>query len=123
MKKSYKTLIIVQIVIILFIIVSFVLVKSGIVSLLPVCIYREKFGIICPACFGTTFAIELANFNFIRAFLVHPVFFISVIYLGLLDLVYIINVLFDKKINIFKWWHALIWIGILIIYTLIRNLI
>lgn len=121
MKKQYKILIIVEIVIIIFIILSFLLIKSG--YTFPTCIYREKFGIICPACYGTTFAIEMSNFNFIKAFLVHPVFFILAVYLALMNVIYIINVLFNKKINIFKWWHAMVWIAILIIYTVIRNLL
>lgn len=121
MKKQYKTLIIVQIVIIILIILSFLLIKSG--YTFPTCIYKEKFGIICPACYGTTFAIEMFNFNFAKAFLAHPLFFILAVYLALIDLIYIINVLFNRKINIFKWWHVLVWIVILIIYTIIRNLL
>lgn len=75
------------------------------------------------ACYGTTFAVEMANFNLIQAFKIHPVFFISVVYLVLLNIAYIVNIVFKKNINIFKWWHAIIWIVLLVIYTILRNII
>ncbi len=75
------------------------------------------------ACYGTTFAIEMAKFNFVEAFKIHPIFFISVIYLVLLDITYIVNVILKKNINIFKWWHVIIWIILSVIYTILRNII
>ena len=123
MKKQYKKLIIIQILIIIFIIMSYVLIRSEKIFSLSKCIYREKFGIICPACYGTTFAIELSKFNFLKAFCIHPLFFILLIYLMLIDIVYVINVIFNKKINIFKWWYVLIWVIALVIYTVIKNLL
>lgn len=123
MKKQYKTLILVQILIAFFLIMCFCTLKSNYISRIPKCIFKEKFGIICPACGGTSFAIEMAKFNFIKAFKVHPIFFISLIYLVLLDITYIINVIFKKNINMFKWWHLIIWIILLIIYTILRNII
>ena len=122
MKKQYKTFILVQLVIIIFIIASFIFLKSDHVKIVPSCIIKDNTGFLCPACFGTTFAIEMANFNFIKAFKIHPVFFILIVYLALLDIIYIINVLFNKRINIFKWWHVIIWIILLIIYTILRNI-
>lgn len=122
MKKQYKTFILVQVAILIFIIASFIFLKSDYVKIIPNCIIKEKTGFLCPACFGTTFAIEMVNFNFIKAFLIHPVFFILIVYLVLLDIIYAINVLFNKKINIFKWWHLIIWLILLIIYTILRNI-
>lgn len=123
MKKEYKKLILVQMIIVMFLAICFVFLKSEYISLVPKCIFKEKFGILCVACHGTSFAIEMARFNFIQAFKVHPIFFISLIYLVLLDITYIINVIFKKNINIFKWWHLIIWIILLIIYTILRNII
>ena len=122
MKKQYKTFILVQIAIVIFIIASFIFLKSDYVKIVPNCIIREKTGLLCPACFGTTFAIEMTNFNFTKAFQIHPVFFLLILYLILLDIVYAINVLFNKNINIFKWWHIIIWLTLLIIYTILRNI-
>lgn len=123
MKKQYKTLILIQIVIIIFLVISFLFLRSEYISLVPKCIFKEKLGILCPACSGTSFAIEMANFNFIKAFQTHPVFFILITYLILMDIIYIINVIFKKNINIFKWWHAIIWVVLLVIYTILRNII
>lgn len=123
MKKQYKTLILIQISIIIFLVICFLFLKSEYISLVPKCIFKEKFGILCPACNGTSFAIQIANLNFIGAFRTHPLFFILLIYLVLLDITYIINVVFKKNINIFKWWYAVIWAIILVIYTILRNII
>lgn len=123
MKKEYKKLILVQMIIVMFLAICFLFLRSKYISLVPKCIFKENFGILCVACHGTSFAIEMAKFNFIQAFKVHPIFFISLIYLVLLDITYIINVIFKKNINIFKWWHLIIWIILLIIYTILRNII
>ncbi len=122
MKKEYKTLILVQLLIIILAVLSIVFLRSKYVSLVPKCVVREKLGIMCPACNGTTFAKELANFNILEAFKAHPIFFLSVVYLGLLNLVYILNVVAKKNIKIFRWWYLIIWIIILLIYTILRNL-
>lgn len=123
MKKEYRKLILVQIIIILFLVICFLFLRSEYISLVPKCIFKEKFGILCVACHGTNFAIEMAKFNFIQAFKAHPIFFISLIYLVLLDITYIVNAIFKKNINIIKWWHLIIWIILLIIYTIFRNII
>lgn len=122
MKKQYKTFILIQISIITFLLISFVFLKSNSIYIMPKCIFKEKFGILCPSCNGTTFAINLANGNFIKAFQVHPVFFITFVYLILLDAIYIINILLKKDIKFFKWWYVIIWLILLITYTIFRNI-
>lgn len=123
MKKQYKNLIMVQTVIISLILVSYIFLRSSIVEKVPKCIIKEKFNILCPACSGTSFAIEMANFRFIKAFFIHPIFFILVVYLITMDIIYFFNVLFNKNIKIFRWWHVLIWGILLIIYTILRNIL
>lgn len=123
MKKQYKTLILVETLIIIIIVLLVMFLNSKYIQFVPKCIFKEIFGIICPACNGTTFAIELSKFNFANAFKVHPVFFILVIYLGLLNIIYIINVLLKRNIKIFRLWHLIIWITLLLIYTILRNII
>lgn len=122
MKKQYKTLILVQALIIIFLIICFMFLRSEYISLVPKCIFKEQLGILCPACNGTSFAIQMANLNFIEAFKTHPVFFMLLIYLAVLDITCIINVIFRKSINIFKWWHTIIWVIVLVIYTILRNI-
>lgn len=123
MRKQYKTLILVQALIIIFLIICFMFLRSEYISLVPKCIFKEKLGILCPACNGTSFAVQMANLNFMEAFKTHPVFFILLIYLVLINITYIINVIFKKNINIFKWWHTIIWVIVLVIYTILRNII
>lgn len=122
MKKQYKTLILIEMLIIIIIGLLVIFLNSKYIQFVPKCVFKENFGIICPACNGTTFAIELAKLNFVKAFKTHPIFFVLVVYLGILNIFYIINVLFKKDIKIFKWWHTLIWIIALLIYTLIKNI-
>lgn len=123
MKKQYKTLIIVETAIFLAILLTYIIVKTNIIESFPKCIFYEKFGIFCPSCGGTRFIANIFQFKFWKAFLIQPIFFITAIYLGILNFTYIINVCFDKKISIFKWWHVIIWIILLLIYTVIINII
>ena len=123
MKKQYKRLIIIEIAIILSILLTYLIVKTNIIGSFPKCIFYEKFGIFCPSCGGTRFVVNLFKFKFCNAFLIQPIFFITAIYLGILNITYIINVLFNKKINIFRVWHVIIWLVLLLIYTVIINII
>lgn len=123
MKKQYKTLIIVETAIILAILLIYIIVKTNIIMLFPKCTIYESLGLFCPACGGTRFIVNIFQLKFWEAFLIQPIFFITAIYLGLLNLIYIINVCLNKKINIFIWWHVIIWIILLLIYTLIINII
>ena len=123
MKKQYKTLIIVETAIFLAILLTYIIVKTNIIESFPKCIFYEKFGIFCPSCGGTRFIANIFQFKFWKAFLIQPIFFITAIYLGILNFTYIINVCFDKRISIFKWWHVIIWIILLLIYTVIINII
>ena len=122
MKKQVKTFILVETLIIIAGVIATLFLNSKYVHLVPKCIFKEKFGLFCPACNGTTFAAKLSKLNFIGAFKAHPVFFIAIIYLGLINIIYIINIIFNKKIKFFKWWHLYLWIFILLIYTVFRNI-
>lgn len=123
MKKQYKRLIVIEIAIILSILVTYLIVKTNIIGSFPKCIFYEKFGIFCPSCGGTRFISNLFEFRFWNAFLVQPIFFITAIYLGVLNIIYVVNVLLNKKINIFRVWHVIVWIIMLLIHTIIINII
>jgi len=123
MKKQYKTLIIVETAIVLSVLITYIIVKTNIIVSFPKCIFYEKFGMFCPSCGGTRFIQNMFQFKFWEAFLVQPMFFVTAIYLGILNITYIINVVFNKKINIFKWWYAIIWGISLLIYTILINII
>ncbi len=123
MRKQVKNLILVETIIIVLWLILVILLKSKYIELIPKCIFKEKFGLLCPACNGTTFAVKLSRIDFKNAFRVHPIFFISVIYLGVLNIIYIANVLFKKNIKLFRWWHLIIWVVVLVIFTILRNIL
>lgn len=123
MKKRYKTLIIIEIVILFFILSIYIICHTKLVQYIPKCIFIKKLHFICPSCGGTRFMISLLNFNIIQAFCIHPVFFILICYLLLINIVYIINVICNKKIEIFRWWHIVFWAILMVIFTIFRNII
>lgn len=123
MKKQYKTLIIAELLICIFFIIIAILINNGGLQLLPRCIFYQKLGIFCLSCGGTKFVENLFAFKIWKAFLAHPMFFILAVYLSILNLIYIINVVFDKKIKLFKYWHIIIWTICLVLYTIIKNII
>ena len=122
MKKEYKRLIAVETAIALVVLVIFICVKTDIINLIPKCIFYENLHVFCPACGGTRMVEYAFQFKFLEAFKMHPMFFMFGIYLGILNLVYIINVIWNKKIVVFKWWHIVIWTIFVVIYTICRNI-
>ena len=121
-KKQRKMLIGVQAFIFLFTACLYIVLNTNLIKFIPECIYYEKFGVLCPSCGGTRFIISLLKFNFIEAFYFHPLFFILTMYLVILNISFIINLMFNKKIVIFKWWHIVFWAILLVVYTFFRNI-
>ena len=121
-KKQRKMLIGIQIFIFLFIMWLYIVLNTDMIKLIPVCIFYDKFGFLCPACGGTRFMISLLNFDLIKAFYIHPIFFLSAMYLAILNILYIINTIFNKKIHLFRLWHIVFWGVLLLIFTIFRNI-
>ena len=121
-KKQRKMLIGLQIFIFLFIVWLYIVLNTNIVKLIPGCIFYKKLGILCPACGGTRFMISLLKFDLINAFYIHPIFFLLAMYLTILNISYIINTIFNKKIYLFRWWHIVFWGVLLLIFTIFRNI-
>lgn len=120
-----KSLIIIIIELVLLIILYF-FVKSKYIELIPECWVYKNTGILCPACGGTRCVQNFLQGNFIEAFFSHMIFFIGIIYLGIIDIVYLINLNRKEKIGIEfypKYWYAIIFAIVLIIYTIVRNVL
>ena len=88
--------------------------------------FYEATNLQCPSCGGTRCVENILKGNFKEAFLFHPIFFISVFYLLLCNIVYLINL--NKKNKILTWiypkyWYAIIFAVILVIYGILRNLV
>lgn len=121
-KKQRKMLIGIQIFIFVFIVWLYIIFNTDMIKFIPGCMFYKKLGLLCPACGGTRFMISLLNFDLIKAFYIHSVFFLLVMYLTILDISYVINVVFNKKIYLFRWWHIVFWGVLLLIFTIFRNI-
>lgn len=118
-----KTILIMAIeIIILWLIIR--LANSKYIEMLPACWIYQETGVLCPACGVTRCIIHLLQGNFIQAFFHHIIFFIGILYLLIINLIYIINIDRKQKIGTWlypKYWYSYIFVILLIIYTIIRN--
>lgn len=101
-------------------------INSGYLAIIPPCWVQQTTGLLCPACGGTRCVIFLLKVNWTQAFFSHMIFFIGILYLLVINIVYLINLNKEKKILTWiypKYWYAIIFAVMLIIYTIIRNLL
>lgn len=99
-------------------------VKFDFIQMIPPCWIYQLTGTLCPACGGTRCVSYLIKGNIVEAFFSHMVFFIGIFYLGMVNIVYIINLNRKKKIAIWlypSYWHVVVFIILLLIYTILRN--
>lgn len=101
-------------------------ITSQYLEMIPSCWIHRETGLLCPACGGTRCLISLLKGNWIKAFFSHTIFFIGILYLFIINVVYIINLNREKKIATWmypKYWYVFVFTILLIIYTIIRNLL
>ena len=101
-------------------------VNSNLMLYTPSCLFYKATNLQCPSCGGTRCVENILKGNFKEAFLFHPIFFITIFYLLLCNIVYLINL--NKKNKILTWiypkyWYAIIFAVILVIYGILRNLV
>lgn len=107
-------------------IILYMFVNSEYIGILPSCWIYDLTGMLCPACGGTRCIIYILNGKWREAFFSNMIFFIGVLYVFIINLVYIINLNRKKKIATWiypKYWYAIIFTIFLIIYTIVRNLL
>lgn len=124
--NRYLKLLLIQLAILLVLVFIFAFVKSSLVNIIPHCIWQENYGFYCPSCGSTRCVISFINGDFSYAFYYNPFTFILIIYLFLLDLLYIINTILNKKFLKFfypKWWYIIIYFSLWAIYTIIINIL
>lgn len=124
MKSQIKKMLLLELGIIILVLIIYLVVKLNIVSIIPACIINKTFGILCPSCGGTRCIINFINGNFIESFIYHPIFFITIIYLLIVNALYIFNTLTNKKIleciyPKLNFW--IVFIIVILIFTIIRN--
>ena len=125
MKKQIKQMLLLELGILFLVLIIFIIVKTKLISLMPNCLINTYFGILCPSCGGTRCVINLVQGNFVQSFLYHPIFFITIWYLALVNIVYVINTFTNKKILAFlypktKFW--IIFVIVILIFTVFRNI-
>lgn len=125
MNSKIKKMLQLELGILFLVLIIFIIVKTNLIYIMPNCLINTYLGILCPSCGGTRCVINLIQGNFMQSFLYHPIFFITIIYLMLVNILYIINVFKKKEVLTFlypktKFW--IIFIIILLIFTIIRNI-
>ena len=121
-KKSIKIILIELFILIL----AIIGVNSNLMQYTPSCLFYKATNLQCPSCGGTRCVENILKGNFKEAFLFHPIFFITIFYLLLCNIVYLINL--NKKNKILTWiypkyWYTIIFAVILVIYGILRNLV
>ena len=126
LNKKYSKLIIIQFSIIALLVMIFIFVNSPFRNFVPNCYWKENYNITCPSCGATRCVTNFINSNFKVAFFYNPFLFILIVYLFLLDLLYIINTISGKKYLKFfypKWSYVIIYFSLWAIYTIIINVL
>lgn len=123
--KTKKTVLILGTEILVFLVLVIFL-NSKYVEKIPSCWIYQATGWLCPACGGTRCVMNLFKGNLIEAFFSHILFFMGIVYLLVINVVYLINLEKEKKIATWvypKYWYTIIFAILLILYTIVRNLL
>lgn len=125
MNSKIKKMLQLELGILFLVLIIFIIIKTNLIYLMPDCLINTYLGILCPSCGGTRCVINFIQGNFMQSFLYHPIFFITIIYLILANILYIVNSFKKKEILTFlypktKFW--IIFIIILLIFTIVRNI-
>lgn len=129
MNKKKKKMIFVELGLILLVLLIYIIANTNLISLMPKCLIKENLGILCPSCGSTRMVYSFMHFNFKDAFMYNPVMFLFLIYILIVNLVFIINAFRKKEDEILTFlypknaWYWVVFVIILIIYTVIRNII
>lgn len=123
-KKNKRRIIIILEIIIFLIIYCFV--NSKYINLIPKCWIYEKTGLYCLSCGGTRCIQNFMRGNLIQAFYENAMIFIGVIYLIILNVIYLYNL--EKEEKKLTWLYPkcsyiIIFVVIWIIYIIIKNLV
>lgn len=101
-------------------------VNSKYLAIIPECWVYQTTGLLCPACGGTRCVLYILEGNWMKAFFSHMIFFIGILYLLIINIIYLINLDKEKKVGTWmypKYWYAIVFAVALIIYTIVRNLL
>ena len=90
------------------------------------CVLNEYFNILCPTCGGTRCVMSFIKFNWKDSFFYNPIIFFTLIYLIILNIVFLIN--YISKKDRFKFLFPnevkfVIYACVLVIYGIVRNIL
>ena len=90
------------------------------------CNILVTYDMLCPSCGGRAMVENVATGNIITAFIAHPIYFIGITYLLVLNVIFIINSFREKPIC--KWIYPkisylIVFIILLAIFTVVRNIV
>ena len=90
---------------------------------IPTCPFYTHLGIFCPACGGTRAIISLLNFDLLSSFYYNPIVLYTIFFTTLYLITELINLFFNKKINIP--FNFILKFGIFILFSncIIRNIL
>ncbi len=125
MSKKIIKMILIELAIISVVLIIYVFIKTNLINFIPECIINKHFHILCPSCGGTRCIINLLSGNFTQSFKYHQIFFITIVYLMIVNIIFIINSFKKKEIATFlypktKFW--IIFIVVILAFTIIRNI-
>lgn len=123
--KKTRQMVLFEILVIVLIIGIYIIVKTDIIKIVPNCYILQRTGLLCPSCGGTRCVKELVNFNIVEALKMNAFYTVTIIYLLILNIVYILNsILKTNKLKFLyiKKAHLTVWIITLFLYTVIRNI-
>lgn len=126
MNYKIKKMLLIEIGILLLGFITMAVIKLGLVYKIPPCIIHDKLGILCPSCQGTRCVISFMQGNFYDSFNFHPIFFLLIIYLFIVNIIFIINSFRKKEILTFFYPKLKFWIFFIIIiaiFTICRNVL
>lgn len=124
--SKLKKMIVIELGIVLFTIITIIIVKYKIFDIFPRCIVNQYLGIQCPSCGATRCIINFVLGNWAESFNYHQVLFVTILYLIVVNFVYIFNCCRKEKVLEWlypKFYFWIAWTFILIIFTIVRNII
>lgn len=124
--SKVKKMLILELGILLLVLIIFIIAKTGVYAMFPQCMIKGILNIDCPTCGATRCVTNFVTGNWKESFFYHPFFFITIIYLIIANIVYIINA-FRKK-NILRWIYPtykfwIVWAVLFMIFAIVRILI
>lgn len=126
MNCKIKNRLFVELGILFLVLLLFLIAQSNLVIFLPPCFIYTHLGILCPSCQGTRCVIQFFLGNFKQSFSYHPIFFITIWYFIIVNIIYIVNAFRKKEILTFLYPKTKFWTFFFIvigIFTVVRNLI